>query len=663
MNDKSKPYLDELPFCTAHDNKASRPFSFTYGGRPCEEVLPSWRRSVVEESFPGKVQRTVSYTDPETDLCIEYVLTLYSEPAAADWVCYLTNRGQTKTPLIEQFLPLSAPLPVGPPDTPVTLRWSNGDTCSYDSFLAHDDPLEPGVPRRFAPVGGRSSNGAFPFFNIIGEHGGWIVAVGWSGQWAAEFTSTASGSVTVRAGIESTRFRLEPGERVRMPRIVLVRWRGTDPSSGHNLFRRLMLENYVRRHNGEPAAPPITHNMFGTVYQRGKPIDLEGLLATLNAAADRACEAYWVDAYWYPQPWYEHVGDWFPNPELFSRGLEPVSDASHGRAMKFVLWFEPERVAENTQWDIEHPEYLLKLPDNRNRLWNLGCPDARAFLTDFLDARIKEWGIDVYRQDFNFDPLPYWRNNDLEERQGLTEIHYIQGLYKMWDDLLERNPGLTIDNCAAGGRRLDIETCSRSYPLWRSDYNDIGEGLKGKAYWPYMARADQVHVAGLSLYLPFHTGPVWTETPYNWRSAAAAGIVLYGDIEGFSIETTRRAVEELKQLRPLFQGDFFTLLPVTTEQTDWHAYQFDSPDLGKGCALFFRRPDNPCATCDVELRSIDDTAVYEVTLTGETYMKPDPVRLSGADLKRQAVHIPEKPGSALLMYTKLNRVPCVPPRP
>ncbi len=70
----------------------------------------------------------------------------------------------------------------------------------------------------------------------------------------------------------------------------------------------------------------------------------------------------------------------------------------------------------------------------------------------------------------------------------------------MWSELMQRNPGLTIDNCASGGRRIDLEICSLSYPLWRSDLNDIGEGLKGESYWPRMALGDQVHVTGLALY-------------------------------------------------------------------------------------------------------------------------------------------------------------------
>ena len=106
-----------------------------------------------------------------------------------------------------------------------------------------------------------------------------------------------------------------------------------------------------------------------------------------------------------------------------------------------------------------------------------------------------------------------------------------EGLCAFWKSLRSENPGLLIDNTSGGGNRIDLETCSLSFPLWRSDWNDIIEGLKGEAHWPRMALADQVMVSGLSLYIPFHTGPVWDVTPYSFRSAMTSGAVLYGDLE------------------------------------------------------------------------------------------------------------------------------------
>jgi alpha-galactosidase len=411
-----------------------------------------------------------------------------------------------------------------------------------------------------------------------------------------------------------------------------------------------MIDHYVPRRRNEPAFPPIAHNTAATIYQTGEPTNEANQLEMVEATAQRGCEAFWLDAYWYPQPWHEHVGDWFPRPDDFPNGLKPVSTAAHEQGMRFVLWFEPERVVPGTQWGREHPEFLLRLPDATNRLINLGDPGARAFVTDFLDGRIREWGVDVYRQDFNMDPLPYWRVNDREDRQGITEMKYVEGLYRLWDELVVRNPALTIDNCSSGGRRIDLETCSRSYPLWRSDYNDIGQGLKGEVHWPNMGQADQVHVAGLNLYVPFHTGPVWDERPCVWRSAMAAGIALYGNVEGFDQDTSAAAVAELKSLRPFFLGDFFPLTEVTTAQQRWHAYQLDRPDLGAGFAVFFRRPECTEPTVEVELRGINPATAYEVSITGETYENGPWLATPGAELKCFAVTIPEQPGSALVRY-------------
>jgi len=169
-----------------------------------------------------------------------------------------------------------------------------------------------------------------------------------------------------------------------------------------------------------------------------------------------------------------------------------------------------------------------------------------------------------------------------------------------------------------------------------------------------MARADQVMVTGLSLYIPFHTGPVWDMHPYNFRSAMASGIVVYNDLddETFSDEMARQAIVELKQLRPLFQGSIYPLMPLTISQADWYAYQLDRPDLDRGCAFVFRRPEAAGDTRQLKLRKIDPAATYSASITGETYDEPAPREMSGRELLALEVQIQSKPGSALLRYER-----------
>ena len=183
--------------------------------------------------------------------------------------------------------------------------------------------------------------------------------------------------------------------------------------------------------------------------------------------------------------------------------------------MKFVVWFEPERVHPQSRIGKEHPQWVLRTGGG-DGLFNLGDPPARQWLADYLSKCIRDWGIDVYRNDFNIDPLPFWQAADQPDRQGMAEIRYVEGLYRMWDELRHRHPGLTIDNCASGGRRIDLETLSRSYPPWHSDTQCCGQAMPVQ---------DQAQASGLSLYVPLHAAGCWSVEPYCFRSIATTGLV------------------------------------------------------------------------------------------------------------------------------------------
>ena len=94
------------------------------------------------------------------------------------------------------------------------------------------------------------------------------------------------------------------------------------------------------------------------------------------------------------------------------------------------------------------------------------CAD---WLIEHVDAQIKAYGIRIYRQDFNFDPLPYWLDAPAD-RLGITENLHIQNYLRFWDELRLRNPDLIIDSCASGGRRNDYEAMRRSVALHFTDY-------------------------------------------------------------------------------------------------------------------------------------------------------------------------------------------------
>jgi alpha-galactosidase len=81
-------------------------------------------------------------------------------------------------------------------------------------------------------------------------------AIGWTGQWNDDFTAEKA-AVHVRAGVELIHLRLLPGERIRMPRIMLLFWRGPDWVRAHNLLRSFILEHHTPRPGGDLPRLPI----------------------------------------------------------------------------------------------------------------------------------------------------------------------------------------------------------------------------------------------------------------------------------------------------------------------------------------------------------------------------------------------------------------------
>ena len=625
------------------------PFSFTMDGRSSRETLDALESSEVAAEEGRRTQ--LHYADPASGLNVRVHLRRFDDFPAWEWVLELTNQGSDDTPVINDLLALELTIPAGEGDDPI-LHHAKGSLCEIDDFVPRADRLRSGGEIELKPIGGRSSNGVLPFVNLQTGSGGYVVGIGWSGQWQARLRRADDG-VSISVGMEHLATYLRPGETIRSPRILLIEWEGDDPDTGTNLLRRMLLAHYSQKNlDGSLATPPTAHPRQLLYYFTGH-VSEEDHLAAIDRAREIGLEAFWVDALWYGvgEQWWEEVGNWTINRKRFPRGLKPIADKAHANGMKFILWFEPERVRPQTPLAKEHPEYLLKHPHNEdNLLLDLGNPTARQWMTDTISGVIDEVGVDIYRQDFNFDPIEYWLAADEPGRRGMTEIRHVEGLYAMWDELRRGHPGLVIDNCSSGGRRIDLETTSRSFPLWRSDYTDAGaaqEGLRCEI-------GSQCQTAGLSRWIPLHTASVWRIEPYSVRSSVSTGLVFYPDIrpDDYPIDQAHLALAEMARLRPFFLGDHHLLLPLTAEEHDWCAHQFHRADLNAGMAFFFRRHHSPFPTMECGLKQIDSTAQYEIT-TATEWQQTAPRRVQGTELANLSITIGGQPGSQLLEYRRV----------
>lgn len=622
---------------------AKAPFSFRYAGQDSRDFLAQWERTAASKDFGTYRFCTAHWTDPVTKLRVTAEAKVYAAYPGVDWVLYFENGGTADTPLIEDIQALDLTMHTGTAALPTEFGHNRGDVFSEASFENATATLEPNIPFTLAPQGGRSSNGAFPFFDLRFGNNTLIGAIGWSGQWSLAAVREHPEYLRLRAGMQRTSLALHPGEKIRTPRILLLA-NTTDAATAHNRFRRLMLAEYLPKVDGRPIVPPVALQCFDRYYRKDPEWATEaGQLDAAKNAAAFGFDTHWLDAAWFPKGFPTGVGSWFADPELFPRGLGPIGDFCHRNGIRFLLWFEPERVAPDTQIATEHPDFVFG--GGQGGLYRLDLPEARRWLTDTLSARIEEYGLDFYRNDFNMDPLEYWRRNDTPGREGVTEIRYIEGLYAMWDELLERHPGLIIDNCSSGGRRIDLETCSRSIPLWRSDTNCF----PGNADW------NPGHSLGISYYLPAHNATAWQPDAYPMRAAATAGLICQWDYRNpdFPAEQGRRFVEEAKSLSKYWYGDIYPMTLGMNGASHWCAFQLDRPDLDEGAVYFFRRSQSPYTHFTVNLSALAPDALYTLEHRAEdgTATREERTGKSLTDDGIEAV-LATKPSSLIVRYEK-----------
>ncbi len=630
---------------------ANLPISFQYDGQPVKGIPANWNPVKKRRRMDANLIETVfEGNHPATGLTLRVECLEYLDYPVVEWVAWFTNQGSQPTPILADVLAIDSDFAGASP----VLYHCNGDFYNEVGYTPEETPLAAGEMLAYAPNGGRSCDGAFPYYRLIFEDCGLTMAIGWPGQWSASFRGLEQG-VHVCAGQQKTHLRLQPGESIRTPRITLLSWMG-DQARAVNLWRRWYLAHILPRSNGQPLTPklalcgPEEGEEFTAATQDNQLYNI-AKFGRLGFKFD----VWWIDAGWYPcynaqgeRRWWI-TGNWYPDPERFPVGMAPVSQRAAQDGADLLVWFEPERIQPGTWLDRERSSWLLRAAGNDNSLLNLGNPQCRVWLTDHICQLIQENGIKIYRQDFNFEPLEHWRSNDAPDRQGMNENLHIQGYLQYWDDLLERNPGLWIDSCSSGGRRNDLETMRRSVPLHFTDY---GYGIH-------------------SIKLAFHHTlyawiPYFKDVTLSWdifgverfdrqvdRFSYHCGMVpmLFAAIDirrdDYDIPLALEMIAIWRRAADLIlTGDYYPLTPFHRSAAQWTAFQFDQPASGRGLIQAFRLQECPQEAITLYPKGLLAEALYrlENSETGETR------EVAGAELLQSGLTVALPQRSAVIWF-------------
>ena len=580
---------------------AALPVSFDYGGKQYRG-LPAGL-SVSRKLLDTTMEEIVYSGQLDANLHVRAECLTYFDYPVAEWTVYFENEGAGDSEKLGGLKAIDTvfPYPGG------ELVHCNGDFYSEEGYTVVRTPMTAGVAFEQAPTGGRPCDGAFPYQRLIYNDFGLNISIGWPGQWSCAYAGQ-TGGVGFKAGQQTVNTYIKPGETLRSPRMTLMAFTGCE-ERGINMWRRFFNAHVTPRRGGRILEPRLvmSENGGGIEYTMA---DEKNQLEGIAFAAENMPDAnlWWIDAGWYPcmgkdgkRDW-TITGSWRPDPDRFPNGFAPIGKACHDAGMDLLVWFEPERVRKDTWIYNERRDWALASDkDPNNFMLDLTNPECFRWLSESISSLIKESGINCYRQDFNFAPLPFWTDNAGPGREGMLENKYIQAYLAYWDYLRAQNPDIWIDSCSSGGRRNDLETMRRSVPLHPTDY--------GYGYH----HINQAFRRVLCEWIPYTRS--WTQswdTDNKYRAHDdyyAIDPLTYDNfkvVNGIGVLTFAGGVKELKSMperlpyarkmagiwkrfaEVMLNGDYYALTEDHRDFTKWTVFQFNAPEKGEGALQVLR---------------------------------------------------------------------------
>lgn len=588
----------------------------------------------------------------------------FKEFDAVEWVLYFENKSDKKSGIFSEICDSNVNFPFNFPKNPRPgYMPKTGDACVITmngavdgSYYTENDKVSateysfnleyldksPDMTKKFGNITGRSSDGLMPFFDITASGRGYITAIGWTGDWMAEFSKNENG-IKMKTGLKETGFYLNPGEKIRTSSTLIMKYEVNEDK--HNKFRSLIKKHFSHKsENSDIRDGLMAVELWGGLHS-------EEMVKRLKEYKkyDIKFEDIWIDAGWYGNctkcdeafsgDWFKFTGDWYVNKRVHPGELLDVKAAAADMGANLMLWFEPERAIEGTSVTKEHPEWFLTLPGDVSKILYYGNEDAFNHILNTISYYVEKLDMSCYRQDFNVGLTEYFKAYDEEGRRGITEIKHIMGLYRLWDTLHEKYPNLLIDNCSSGGRRFDIETLRRSIAFFRSDYqcafNENPEVL-------------QAHNSNLSCYLPYAGCTSKTKNDdYAIRSSYSSSWggafynAVFQSMDENDFRWAKKITDEYLSIRKYMSKDFYNLLSNTFDDTSWTVWQYHDKETESGILIAFRKSNSPFDTVTVNLKGLKDGTYIFKNFDDLT------IRESGKEFK---ITLPEKRQSVIFEY-------------
>lgn len=449
----------------------------------------------------------------------------------------------------------------------------------------------------------------------------WFGALGWSGNWKIVLEKTTFGHVRVAGGVNDFdgAFSIAPGECYESPVFV-----GGFSSLGFGGMSR-----NLHRYQRDYVLPSRRDRkvLYNSWEATEFAVTVEGQKALAKQAAKLGVERFVVDDGWFGERHSDRagLGDWKVNPGKFPNGLKELIDEVKGLGMEFGLWVEPESVNPDSDLFRAHPEWVYQFPNRegtqlRNQLLlNLGLPEVKQFVMDFMTELLSTYEISFIKWDMNRTVTEPGVSPALG-REGDADglwLKHARHLYEIWAALREKFPRVEFETCAGGGARIDLGILRYADQAWISDNTDARDRLAIQEGFAY-AYSPSVMMCWVTE-SPHGFNGRSLPLSYRFHSSMMGGLGIGADISEWTdgeIEEAKRFVEQYKEIRHVIMaGGLYRL--ESLRGSNVAAYQYVGEDDREAVVFVFLQSQHfGTEERRLRLQGLDASAVYEVRREG-----------------------------------------------
>jgi alpha-galactosidase len=430
---------------------------------------------------------------------------------------------------------------------------------------------------------GVSSNDHNPFFalkesNTLENYGKcYGFALVYSGSFEANVELSPHNLLRANIGVNSFDFRypLKKDESFITPEVVLT-CSNTGLTTLSNQFHEFISSNIVNQNFKNKVRPILVNNWEATYFD----FNQKKLLAIAKKAKKLGIELFCLDDGWFGKrnDDYSSLGDWYYNKKKLPRGVKGLADRVNKIGLDFGIWVEPEMVNEDSDLYREHPEWVVKIPNQEPSLGRnqLVLDLTNKYVLDYLKKTLFDLfdsaNISYVKWDMNRNFSDVFSSNLDIKDQGKFYYLYTLGLYEVLEYLTSTFPHILFESCASGGNRFDLGMLYYMPQTWTSDNTDSYERLKiqeGTSLC-YPLSSISNHVCGDSSHQVLRNTPL--ETRFNVACFGVLGYELdLSQLTSFDEKVIQKQIEFYKEHRHLFQFGRFTRLRsvYSSNQTIW----------------------------------------------------------------------------------------------